>query len=288
MMIGKNKYELDTPCLVIDKDKLIRNIKSMSEYAKNHGKQVRPHAKTHKCPEICNIQLNNGCIGISITKVSEALALANEGIKNLLITSPIVTQNKINIFSKILDLAPETILVIDSEISLKMVSNLAETKKQKINIIVDIDAGIGRTGIDFASAIDLALGVNSKQYLLLKGIQCYAGQIQHVLSNNERSNLSRTLLNKAGSIKRQIEELTGIKELIQTGSGTGTYEIDCNIKSVTEIQPGSYTVMDQEYFGIEYNENKFLPSMTILTTVISANQSTHVTVDAGTKAIYKE
>ena len=287
-MIGKHKLELDTPCLVIDKSKLMNNISTMQAFAVSKSKHVRPHAKTHKCVEICQLQLDAGSIGISITKPSEAYELAKANIRHLLITSPIVTKHKLATLAKILKLAPETMLVVDSEANLAQLNQLGDELNLSVNLLVDIDAGIGRTGASFETAFDLALLVHNNAHTTLKGIQCYAGHFQHILGNDERQQASATLLNKAGELKQQIENATGLVNLIQSGSGTGTYEIDSDIASVTEIQPGSYTVMDKEYFDIEYNNGHFQPAMTLLTSVISANHTTHVTVDAGTKALYKE
>lgn len=287
-MIGKHKLELDTPCLVIDKNKLIDNINTMQKFAAAKSKHVRPHAKTHKCVEICQLQLDAGSIGISITKPSEAYELAKANIHHLLITSPIVTKHKFATLAKILKLAPETMIVVDSEANLSQLNQLGSELDLSINLLVDIDAGIGRTGASFETAFDLALSVHKNSNTTLKGIQCYAGHFQHIFDNDERKQASATLLNKAGKLKQEIESATGLVDLIQSGSGTGTYEIDSDIASVTEIQPGSYTVMDKEYFDVEYSNSHFQPAMTLLTSVISANHTTHVTVDAGTKAIYKE
>jgi D-serine deaminase-like pyridoxal phosphate-dependent protein len=121
--IGKHKDDLDTPCLVIDKAKLMNNIKTMQKYATSRGKKVRPHAKTHKCPTICKLQLGNGSVGISISKPSEALELAKNGIKNILITSPIVTNNKLDTLTMILKLSPQTIIVTDSTNNIEQLSN---------------------------------------------------------------------------------------------------------------------------------------------------------------------
>lgn len=286
-IVGKHKLELDTPCLVIDKTKLIDNIKQMQEFAKTKGKQVRPHAKTHKCPNICKLQLDYGSIGISITKPTEALELTKAGIKNLLITSPIVTDKKLKTLAGILKLSPETIVVTDSLENIQQLDILGKQLQQQINILIDIDAGISRTGVDFTNALELATITHEKKHLQMKGIQCYAGHLQHIKDMQQRVIATERLLNRASQLKSQIEQATGLSNLIQSGSGTGTFEIDCNIDGVTEIQPGSYTVMDKEYYDIDKTIT-FRAAMTLLTTVISANTKTHVTVDAGTKAIYKE
>ncbi len=94
-IIGKSKSTLDTPCLVIDKNLLLENIHTMQMEVNKANKLLRPHVKTHKCIEICKLQLNAGAIGMAAAKVSEAQILAKHGIYNTLITSPIVTQQKI-------------------------------------------------------------------------------------------------------------------------------------------------------------------------------------------------
>lgn len=94
-IIGKPKSLLDTPCLVIDKKILLTNIEMLQKEAKKSNKNVITHAKTHKCTQICQRQIEQAAIGICVTKVSEARVLAENGFKNTLITSPVVTPIKI-------------------------------------------------------------------------------------------------------------------------------------------------------------------------------------------------
>jgi D-serine deaminase-like pyridoxal phosphate-dependent protein len=284
--IGINKYKLDTPALVIDKAKLISNLILMQQFAKKAAIDVRPHAKTHKCTKLAKLQLEHGGVGICVTKVSEAYEMAKAGITGILITSPMVTDNKINILLDVLRLAPDTLLVIDNLSNVQQLNNILNQHNLNLNVLLDIDGGIGRTGVSLSNAVALAQEINNLSNLNFKGIQCYAGHIQHIANLDERRKASASILVKAGKIKKQLLDFS-IPCHIQTGSGTGTFSIDAEIPSVTEIQPGSYAVMDQEYSNIEYKDGKFANAMTMLTTVISANQTEHVTVDAGTKALYK-
>lgn len=122
------------------------------------------------------------------------------------------------------------------------------------------------------------------------GIQCYAGNLQHIHSFSERRSKSLHIMEMASDLVKSFRGI-GLNCSILTGSGTGTYDIDVEATEVTEIQPGSYTVMDVQYASIgsmnnEREFNAFKPAMTLLTTVISNNRTEHVTVDAGTKSIY--
>ncbi len=87
--IGQPKHTLDTPCLVIDKTALEYNLKTMQQFATQHGKNIRPHTKTHKCSKLCQLQIEQGSVGISAAKVAEAEILVHNNIPGILITSPI-------------------------------------------------------------------------------------------------------------------------------------------------------------------------------------------------------
>jgi len=288
-VIGLPKYELDTPCLILDIDALEYNLQLMQQHGLKHKVNIRPHAKTHKCSRLAKHQLQFGAIGICTTKLSEAEILVNNGINDVLITSPIVSQQKIKKLLNLIKLAPGLMVVTDNLANISDLNNAAASVAQVINVLVDVDAGIGRTGCSPASAVELAKNIDKCQWLMLRGIQCYAGNLQHVVAYEIRKNASIKAMKMAGKIINFLKEKKA-DPLIFTGSGTGTYDIDIDVAEVTEIQPGSYAVMDVEYYLIgTKNSPKFTTfkhALTLLTTVISSNRKEHVTVDAGTKAIY--
>ncbi|CDZ77696.1 D-threonine aldolase [Legionella massiliensis] len=288
--IGLRKEELDTPCLVIDQEKLHSNLELMRQHASHSQVNLRPHCKTHKCSKLAKLQLEYGAIGISVAKVSEAEGLINEGVRGVLITSPIVTSYKIARLLRCLQKAPDTIIVLDNEENLRELNQAAASIQQRLNVLVDLDPGIGRTGLKPEPALQLAKKVVNSDWLSLLGLQCYAGNLQHISSYEERKARSLAVMQQASGVVRNFRE-AGLPCEILSGTGTGTYDIDVAASEITEIQPGSYTVMDVEYAAIGSKENQqtftsFQHAMTLLTTVISSNREEHVTVDAGTKAIY--
>ena len=287
---GLKKEALDTPCLIINKDHLKYNLNLMRQHAMTHKIAIRPHVKTHKSSQLAKLQVEYGAIGISAAKVSEAQTLIDAGIRNILITSPLVTKNKIANLIACLQKAPETLVVVDNEKNLMDLNTAGACNHVKINVLVDIDSGIGRTGVLAASALDFALKIRELPWLNLMGIQCYAGNLQHIVSYEDRKNRSLNVMQMASDLVKRFKS-QGLPCPILTGTGTGTYDIDIEAAEVTEIQPGSYTVMDVEYATIGSRNNAqafatFRPAMTLLTTVISQNRHEHVTVDAGTKSIY--
>jgi D-serine deaminase-like pyridoxal phosphate-dependent protein len=288
--LGKSKGKLDTPCLVLDEEILRQNIQTMQAHAAAFGKQIRPHAKTHKCSHIAQLQMEAGCIGICVAKVSEAEVLVEKGLKGILITSPVVTDYKVE---RLMDCAvndPGLTVVVDNPANARKLDEAARKRSFNLNVLVDLDPGMGRTGVPFPEGLAMGRLVASLPSLRLRGVQCYAGHVQHIPSFEERRQASLDWMKQAAGVVGQFRQ-SGLPCDIFTGAGTGTYEVDCQIPELTDLQVGSYTMMDAEYLNIGSSLNpsrfeEFPPALTLLTTVISANHPDWVTVDAGLKALY--
>ncbi len=286
-----HKFELDTPCLVIDKQLLLKNLETMQSEVNQAQKLLRPHIKTHKCSTLAKLQIEHGAIGVSAAKVSEALVLAQKGLKNTLITSPVVTPQKIENLMTCRKADEKLIVVCDSTENAIALNEAAQNHQFTLNVLVDVDAGVQRTGVPYSEARALGEYIHHEcPSLELLGIQNYAGNLQHICDFEKRKQASSLVMEKAAQVKQDFLKHNLPCDIL-TGSGTGTYDIDLSISGTTEVQPGSYTVMDMEYRNIASKQNHdafdlFKPAMTMLVTVISANHPTHVTVDAGTKSIY--
>jgi D-serine deaminase-like pyridoxal phosphate-dependent protein len=288
--IGLSKWDLDTPCLVIDEEVLEGNIRTMQGHANSFGKQLRPHVKTHKCSHIGKMQLEAGCAGLCVAKVSEAEALVKSGVRGILITSPVVTGFKMERLMDCLSEDPGLMVVIGDPANARELDVAAGKRGLKLNVLVDLDPGNGRTGVSFKDGLPLGRLIETLPSLHLCGVQCYAGQVQHIVSFDERYQASFHWMEQAAEVVRQFRQV-GLPCHIFTGAGTGTYEIDCRIPELTDLQVGSYTLMDAEYLSIGSSRDpigfdKFPPALTLLTTVINANHDHFITVDAGLKAIY--
>ena len=173
--IGVSKWSLDTPCLVIDQDLLEKNIRTMQDYLKAHGKKLRPHAKTHKCSIIAKKQVEAGGVGICVAKVSEAEALGKAGLRGVLITSPVVTDQKIVRLMECMFRDPELMVVVDHPTNARMLNEAARKQGARLSVLVDLDPGMGRTGVSFREGLALGQWIFSLLDLRLRGIQCYAG-----------------------------------------------------------------------------------------------------------------
>ena len=281
------RAKLATPALVVDLDVLERNIAAMVAHARKHGIALRPHAKTHKSVEIAKLQIGAGALGVCCAKLGEAEALAEGGIDSILITSPVVTERGIARLMALNGRIGELMAVCDNAAVATRLADAARASGKTLKVVVDIDPGLGRTGIrpgDGALAlVEQVAGSGSLEYA---GLQCYAGQVQHMESPNERRDKSLSAMKELGGLRDQLEA-RGLSPRIVSGGGTGTFDIDPDAGVLSELQVGSYVFMDRQYNDVWEKPGERVPfgtSLFVQTTVISANRDGLATTDAGFKA----
>jgi 3-hydroxy-D-aspartate aldolase len=282
------RAELPTPALLLDLDRFERNLQKMAAHVKAAGKRLRPHAKTHKCPEIALRQLAAGAIGVCVAKVSEAEVMAAAGVNNLLITTEVVGAEKIGRLLRVLDRRPETLVVVDHPDNVKELGQAMERAGRVLNVLVDVEVGGRRTGVQPGEpALELGRAVQREPALNLRGLQGYAGHCAHVMGFEERRRSSRRFMGRLMKT-RELYEKHGLPVDIVSGGSSGTFNIDSELDGLTELQSGSYCVMDLDYRrigsarGEAYDE--FEMALTVLTTVVSVPSEEIAMVDAGLKA----
>jgi D-serine deaminase-like pyridoxal phosphate-dependent protein len=278
---------LQTPALVIDLDALERNIAAMAAHAAKNKIALRPHAKTHKCSEIAKRQIAAGALGICCAKLGEAEALADAGIESILLTSPVVTDAGIARVMALNAKIGELRITCDNASVAARLEKAAQASGKKLRVAVDIDPGLGRTGIAPGDgAVALVEQVAHSRHLEFAGLQCYAGQVQHMESPNERRDASLSAMKDLAALRDRLVA-KGISPKLISGGGTGTFDIDPDAKTLTELQVGSYVFMDRQYNDVWEKPGQrppFEPSLFVQTTVISANRDGLVTTDAGFKS----
>jgi len=287
-----NKYDLDTPCLTIDVDILEQNLAAMQAAALAAGKNLRPHAKTHKCSILAKKQIQTGAIGVCAAKISEAEVLADAGVSGILVTGPVVSAQKIERLTAIVKKDPTVMVVVDNPANARRLDEAMQAQHLSLDVLLDIDVGSGRTGVLPESALELAETITGSSNLRLRGIQAYAGFVQHIQAYPERKKASLACMQRAADLFLELQA-KGPACKIFSGTGTGTFDIDVQLAELTELQVGSYAVMDAEYLNIAAKDDPsrfstFKPALTLLTTVVSVNRPEFVTVDAGLKALYRD
>lgn len=289
-LIGRqgSRLSLNTPVLVIDRDTLQRNIEAMAAFAREKGMALRPHAKTHKSADIAKLQLASGAAGVCCAKLGEAEALAEGGVQNILITSPVVTPQAIArlvaLNAKISDLR----VVADNPDNVDAFAAATKAAGKALDVLVDIDPGIRRTGVSTPeAAVALAQRIAAAETLRFAGVQYYCGAQQHIESYADRR---AAIADRTDYLRSVIAALSnaGFAPELVTGGGTGTHRIDAELGVLTELQAGSYVFMDKQYNDCDLDGGSGKPFETSLFVdahVISANSSSMATIDAGFKAL---
>ncbi|HKQ66785.1 MAG TPA: DSD1 family PLP-dependent enzyme [Methylomirabilota bacterium] len=280
--------DIPTPALLLDLDRFERNLRKMAAHARASGKNLRPHAKTHRCPEIARRQVIEGALGVACAKLGEAEVMARAGVRGLLITTEVVAPAAIRRLMRLASAAPDTLLVVDNPLNVAELAREAAADGVTLNLLVDVDVGTRRTGITPGEpALALARAIVAQRSLRFRGLQGYAGHCAHVVGWEARRQASHAAL-KPLMETRELIERSGLPVEIVAGGSTGTYDIDVELSGLTELQSGSYCVMDIDYRKIGAKagavNGDFEMALTVITTVVSVPTADRAMVDGGLKA----
>jgi D-serine deaminase-like pyridoxal phosphate-dependent protein len=284
--IGDPLEAVETPALVIDLDAFEHNLDLMANAVRGSGLALRPHAKSHKCPDIAKAQVARGAVGICCQKVDEAAAFVAAGIADVLVTNEIVAPSKIARLAALAKSATIGVLVDDARV-IPDLSAAAVQAGGTLHAYVEIDVGAGRCGVvPGEAAVALAQAANAASGLRFRGLHAYHGAAQHLRKPAERREAIERASALAGETKTLIER-AGIACPVITGAGTGTWQLERDSHVFTELQPGSYVFMDADYArnALAPDEHAFEHSLYVLCTVMSAPTRDRAVVDAGLKAL---
>ena len=272
--------EPDTPCIIIDGERVARNIERMASIAREAGVVLRPHVKTHKSPELARMQLDAGAGGVTVAKVSEAEVMADGGVDDIFIAYPLATAEKVE---RALDLADRCRLLfaIDGIDGARILSAAATRRNRRVEARMEIDTGMRRTGVLPENAAALAAAVAAAGSIELSGIFTFRGSILDGAPTPDR----RAAGLQEGRLMAEIAE--GLRSAgfairdVSVGS-TPTAEFACRVPGVTEIRPGTYIFNDrmQVAYGACSLEDC---AASILVTVASVPSADRIVVDGGSK-----
>ncbi len=293
IMFNKN-IKIHTPSLIIKKNCLLKNIKTMSKYSLINNINIRPHAKSHKMSTIAKIQIKHGAIGVCVATLYEAEIMIKNKIKGVLLTTPITNNYDKERLKKLIKLSKSFMMIIDNPISLKYLENISRENTNKINVLVDCDImrigtnKISRTGARTIKEIVTIAGlINKHTNLNYIGITAYAGDVQHINNYNKRKIETTTRHNYLNKIINSLKK-ENLSPKIISGGGTGSHDIDTKSKLYTELQPGSYIYSDAEYDNVSIYKSKSNPykaGLFVATSIISIIDKNNYIVDAGLKAL---
>jgi D-serine deaminase-like pyridoxal phosphate-dependent protein len=280
--------EIPTPALLLDMDRFERNLERMAKHVRAAGKSLRPHAKTHRCPEIAHRQIAAGALGVACAKLGEAEVMARHGIRGLLITTEVVAPSALRRLTRLVAEAPDTMVVVDNADNVDTLARAAADDGVTLNVLIDVDVGGRRTGAQPGEpALALARQVAHRGALRLRGLQGYAGHCAHVMGWAARREASLAAMAPLMDTRARLEA-DGLPVEIVAGGSTGTWDIDVELTGLTELQSGSYCVMDVDYRRIGDRSGDSLTAfemaLTVATTVVSVPTRDRAMVDGGLKA----
>ena len=279
--IGQRREELVTPALVLDIDAAQRNIDRMASELTELGRAtIRPHYKTHKSPDLARRQLKAGAGGLSMATVWEAAVLAAAGMDDLFVVNTVAHPAKL---AALAELARDhrILVAVDEAANATAHSAAAVAAGSTLGIMVEVDTGMDRCGVDTAEeCLALARHVMELPGLRFEGITGYEGHCSLTPDSDLRHERQREAMAFFISVA-DLLEARGIPCKIRSAGGIATWRWTAAYPGMTEIQAGTYVVMDNFH-------GKMVPgfehSLTIQATVIS-RQSGKVIVDAGNKSV---
>jgi 3-hydroxy-D-aspartate aldolase len=288
-LIGKagSRWSLSTPALVLDRAVFAANVATMVDWARAAGCDLRPHVKGPKSVTVGRALVEMGACGLACATLFEAETMVDGGIGDVLITGPIVTERGQRRLAELASRATVT-AVVDRMEAIAALAALLSGAGAQLRLLVDVDVGQRRTGVvSEQDAVRLAAAIERAPELDYAGLQAYYGHLQGIRDFGERRQ-------KAGEQQARIEGFVtrlrseGLPPRVVTGAGTGTAAIDARSGVFTELQPGSFPFMDAAYEQEDLLGDGTTPlavSLFVHSTVVSANQTGQVAIDAGMKAI---
>src|SRR5699024_7703150 len=285
--IGTRIEDIDTPCLLIDLDAYERNVERMARFMQEHGMRHRAHAKTHKSADISHDQIAAGAVGICCQTVSEAEALVNNGVPDVLVSNEVVNPNMIERLAAMATHARVMVCVDDAN-NIDAIEAAAARYNAHIGVMVEIDVGAGPCGVEpGAAAVPQAQKADAAPHLWFAGLQAYQGKAQHIHDCDKHKSQIGVAIDMT---RRTIEllEQAGLNCKYVDGAGTGTYAMEAASGVYNELQCGSYIFMDADYQRVHDEQGEIISefdnSLFIYTTVMSKTKKEKAICDAGLKS----
>ncbi|MDE2804062.1 MAG: alanine racemase [Gemmatimonadota bacterium] len=274
---------VETPVGVVDLDRARENIERAIAYCRTHGIAWRPHVKTHKSLEMARLQLKLGATGLTVATAHEAYVMS-QATGDLLLAHPPASAAKVDRLCA-LPRSVDLTVGLDSIEVLRLLARGAAAAERTFGIVVEFDAGLGRTGVtDPAEAVRVAEEAVSLPGVRFDGLMFYPGHIRIPRSR------------QAGRLERLSERIeafvaalchAGFPPRVVSGGSTPTLWDSHLLPGVTEVRSGTCIYNDRDIVGMGAAAPEHV-AYTVLATVISVSVPGAAVVDAGSKALSKE
>jgi D-serine deaminase-like pyridoxal phosphate-dependent protein len=279
--------EVVTPALVVDRERLVRNIADMAARAESLGVALRPHAKTHKSPAIAALQREHGAIGLTVATVTEAEGFADEGIDDLLLTSPPVGDWRLE---RLVALARRARIrvTVDSHEAVVALDRACAAGGVEIGYLWELDCGVGRFGTPpgAPSASRIADAVGAATHATFDGLLTFGG---HAYAATTPDGIAAAADDEHDAITQTVSALAdrGIEVKVRSVGSTPTSHAMRSADGITEIRPGNYVFYDATQIALGVVPLKRC-ALSVLATVTSRPAPDRLILDSGSKAVAAE
>ena len=274
---------IDTPAILLHKGILLQNLRIMQRLADSRKINLRVHIKTHKIPEVAELQLKMGAVGIAVAKLGEAEVMAKAGIKDIQIANIIVGENKIRRLMALNRICKISVAV-DSAENAAQLSHFFLKEKTPLKVLLKINSGLNRCGLDtFDEVLGLVRKISALPNLKIAGLMTHAGHAYGAKNENRIKEIGRSegklLVDYARKLHKNGLEL----KVISVGS-TPTAPYCSAIDGVTELRVGNYIFNDRIQVALGTVPLRRC-ALNVLATVICVPSPGRVIIDAGSKAL---
>jgi D-serine deaminase-like pyridoxal phosphate-dependent protein len=278
--IGRHKHDVVTPALLLDLPAARRNIAKMADRVRTMPAGLRPHIKVHKSPRLARMQMEAGAIGVSTATVWEAIVMVRSGIDGVAVVNTVAGREKLAALAELARDA-EVMVAVDDARNAADVAAAARAAGSTVGVLIEIDTGMDRAGVDTAEqAVALARRVAAQEGLRLLGVTGYEGHCSLTPERELRHRRQQAAMHFLVEVADAILA-AGLPCPIVSAGGTATWDWTAATPRITEIQAGSYVLMDN-FHGAMVGD--FEHAVTVLTTVISRPPD-RIIVDAGNKSM---
>lgn len=280
---GLTPETLDSPQLLLDLDTVEANLRYLLDACRRRGVDLRVHFKSLKCGGLARHLASRGVRGFLCAKLNEAEVLVDAGLTDVFVANQVIGPVKL---ARLADLARRAKLrvCVDDADNVAEMARATRAAGVTLGVLIEVNIGMNRCGVEPGEpAVALARQIGAEPGLRFVGLQGYDGHLQMLPDPKERRRKCLQGLERLIGTRRLLEQ-AGIPVEVVTGAGTGTWEWVSACEGVTEIQPGSFLLMDCAYHAVR---PEFGCALSVLATVVSRHPGRYV-LDAGSKAISKD
>ncbi|MGH3003801.1 MAG: alanine racemase [Gaiellaceae bacterium] len=272
---------ITTPFLAIDLDGARRNVAAMQAFFDGKTARLRPHVKTHKCSELALMQMRAGAAGVTCSTTDEVRAMAAAGIDDILLANVVTDASRLRSLAEVGRTA-RVMAAVDSPQAVHRLSDAAIEAGTTLGALVEIDIGMRRNGVpDVATGLALATVIADSAGLELRGVMGYEGHIVGCVDRAERRTLATDCYERALELLAALRD-AGFDAPVLTGSSTSTYDVTGVLTAMTDVQAGTYVLMDATYRELT---PEFAPAAVAVASVLTSRRDGPLVLDIGVKRL---